>query len=133
MTVPKEAVRLVEKDVRAVFSDAFPDGSFDVPQPFADLVPIVGNGVAVVPWIWRGTHTGDFREVRRTGLSVQFAGTTLITESDEGLRFHRVVDWLTLYRQLGLMMVCRRPRTEGTEAADDADVPDVTTVRPVET
>ena len=122
MPVPEDAVRLVEDDVKAVFGEAFPDGRFLVPQPFRDLVPIGGDDVTVVPWTWQGTHTGDFREVRRTGLPVEFAGTTLITESDEGLRFHRIVDWLTLYRQLGLMMVCRRPRTEGTEDADDSDV-----------
>jgi SnoaL-like polyketide cyclase len=121
MQVREDAVRLVREDVRAVFGDAFP-GTFGVPQAFDGLVPIVGDGVTVVPWTWRGTHTGDFREVRRTGLPVEFAGTTLLTETDEGVRFHRIVDWLTLYRQLGLMMVCRRPRTEGTEDADDSDV-----------
>jgi SnoaL-like polyketide cyclase len=130
MPIGEEAVRLVEEDVTAVFGEAFPDGTFDVPRPFEDRVPIVANDVAVVPWTWRGTHTGNFREVRRTGLPVEFAGTTFITESDEGLRFHRVVDWLTLYRQLGLMMVCRRPRTAGTEDADDADV---AVVQPTET
>jgi SnoaL-like polyketide cyclase len=122
MPVPDDAVQLVENDVRAVFGEAFPDGRFAVPRPFTELVPIVGNDVAVVPWTWRGTHTGHFREVRRTGLPVEFAGTTLLIESEEGVRFHRIVDWLTLYRQLGLLMVCRRPRTEGTEDADDADV-----------
>jgi hypothetical protein len=121
MRVREEAVRLVEEDVKAVFGEAFP-GRFGVPQPFGELVPIVGNGVTVVPWTWRGTHTGDFREVRRTGLPVEFAGTTLLTETDGGVRFHRIVDWLTLYRQLGLMMVCRRPRTESTEDVDDSDV-----------
>jgi hypothetical protein len=122
MPVEEEAVRLVESDVRAVFGDAFPDGTFEVARPFHDLVPIVDKGVAVVPWTWQGTHTGDFREVRRTGLRVEFAGTTLVTETDQGPRFHRMVDWLTLYRQLGLMMVCRRPRTEATEDVDDSDV-----------
>jgi hypothetical protein len=121
MPVPEDAVERVEGDVRAVFGEAFP-GTFAVPEPFDGLVPIGGNDVAVVPWTWRGTHTGDFREVRRTGLPVEFAGTTFVTESDEGLRFHRIVDWISLYRQLGLMMVCRRPRPEGTEDVDDADV-----------
>ncbi len=132
MPVSEEAVELVEADVRAAFGEAFPDGRFEVPRPFDELLPIGGDDVAVVPWSWRGTHTGDFREVRRTGLPVEFTGTTLITESEDGLRFHRVVDWLTLYRQLGLMMVCRRPRTVETEDADDADVPDVTVVESTE-
>lgn len=127
MPVPDDAVERVEADVRALFGEAFPDPEspgeeFRVPPPFDQLVPIGGGDVAVVPWSWRGTHTGDFREVRRTGLPVEFSGTTFITESEEGLRFHRIVDWISLYRQLGLMMVCRRPRTEDTEDADDADV-----------
>jgi hypothetical protein len=55
---------------------------------------------------------------------VEFAGTTFITESEGGeLRFHRIVDWISLYRQLGLMMVCRRPRAEGPGDIDGADVP----------
>lgn len=125
MPVPDDAVELVQADVEAVFREAFPDGRFEVAEPFAEMEPILTADVAVVPWFWTGTHTGHFREVRRTGLPVEIAGTTFITDSEEGLRFHRMVDWLSLYRQLGLMMVCRRPRTEGTEEADDADVPQV--------
>jgi hypothetical protein len=121
MPVPDDVVELVEADVRAVFGEAF-DGTFEVPPPFEELVPIGGGDVAVVPWFWRGTHTGDFREIRRTGLPVEFAGTTIVTESGEELLFHRIVDWLALYRQLGLMMVCRRPRTVETEDVDDSDV-----------
>jgi hypothetical protein len=121
MPVPEDAVERVEADVRAVFGVAFP-GTFAVPEPFARLVPIGSNDVVVVPWTWQGTHTENFREVRRTGLRVEFAGTTFITESEGELRFHRIVDWISLYRQLGLTMVCRRPRTEGTEDIDDADV-----------
>ena len=122
MPVPENAVELVEADVRAVFGEAFSGGTFEIRPPFDELVPIGGSDVAVVPWFWQGIHTGHFREIRRTGLPVEFAGTTFITESEEELRFHRIVDWLSLYRQLGLMMVCRRPRTEDTEDADDSDV-----------
>lgn len=41
----------------------------------------------------------------------------------DGLRFVRFVDWQTFYRQLGLLMVCRRPQTPDTVDADDADRP----------
>jgi hypothetical protein len=122
MPVPEDVVDLVEADVRALFGEAFSEVRFEIPEPFEELVPIGSEEVAVVPWFWRGTHTGDFREVRRTGLPVEFAGTTIVTESGEGLLFHRIVDWLSLYRQLGLMMVCRRPRTVETEDVDDSDV-----------
>lgn len=122
MPVPENAVELVQEDVESVFREVFPDGTFEVARPFDELMPIGSDDVAVVPWYWRGTHTGDFREVRRTGLPVEFAGTTFLTGSDEDLRFHRIVDWHSLYRQLGLMMVCRRPRTAETEEADDADL-----------
>jgi hypothetical protein len=126
MPIPEEAiVELVEADVRSVFDEAFPDGRFEVPPPFGDLGLIGNADVAAVPWIWRGTHTGHFREVRRTGLDVEITGTTFITDAGEELLFHRIVDWHSLYRQLGLMMVCRRPRTEDTEEADDSDVPEV--------
>lgn len=125
MPVPENAAELVQADVESVFREGFPDGTFQVAEPFAEMRPIATADVAVVPWFWSGTHTGDFREVRRTGLPVEFAGTTFVTDSGEGLLFHRVVDWLSLYRQLGLMMVCRRPRTEGTEDADFADRPEV--------
>lgn len=122
MPVPEDAVEVVQADVEALFNESFPGVGFTVPPPFDRLAPIGAGDVAVVPWFWEGTHTGDFREVRRTGLPVEFAGTTILTESEEGLRFHRIVDWLSLYRQLGLLMVCRRPRTAATEEIDDSDV-----------
>ncbi len=34
MPVPEDAVELVEADVRDVFGEAFPDGNFEVPEPF---------------------------------------------------------------------------------------------------
>lgn len=123
MPLPEDPVAAVKSDVESVFAEAFPDGEFEVPRPFNELAPIGGADAVVVPWLWRGTQTGDFREVRRTGLRVEFAGTTIVTETEEeGVLFHRIVDWLTMYRQLGLLMVCRRPRTAETDEIDDSDV-----------
>ncbi len=122
---PDALFELIEADVRSAFGGAFPDGELDIPSPFADLLPIGSGDVTAVPWRWTGTHTGTFHEVRPTGLPVQITGTTFLVDAPGGHQFVRMVDWHTLYRQLGLLMVCRRPQTPGTVDADDADRPEI--------
>lgn len=118
----------IEADVSAVFADAFPhdesgDG-FSVPEELAGVAPMQTDDASVFPWRWRGLHRGPFFEVRPTGHRVDVVGVTIVTKGGEdGLNFHRIVDWLTLYRQLGLMMVCRRPQSPETFAFDDIDQP----------
>ncbi len=118
-----ELIAMIEEDVRGAFEDAFRDGAFDIPEPFSDRLPIGGGDATAVPWRWRGHHTGTFHEVRPTGFLVEVTGATFLLDGPDGLRFVRFVDWQTFYRQLGLLMVCRRPQTPDTVDADDADRP----------
>ncbi len=127
MPVPTEHDQLLEivtSDVGAALGSAFTGGGLTIPEPFDSLVPIGDDRVAVVPWRWTGTHTGEFHQVRPTGFPVDVTGTTflLVDEADE-LRAVRFVDWQSLYRQLGLAMVCRRPQTPDTIDVDDVDRP----------
>ncbi len=120
---------LIRDDVQSFLGGAFPirDGDdgredgFRVPIPFGPLLPIGTGGSTAVPWSWRGQHRETFFEVAATGKVVDVVGVTLLTEANGELQFHRVVDWLTTYRQLGLMMVCRRPRYSGEPDADDPE------------
>ena len=114
----------VSSDVEAALGPAFP-GTFSVAAPFAPLLPIENDTVTVVPWVWQGRHDGQFFEARATGLPVEVSGITMVRIDDRELFFHRIVDWHTLYRQIGFLMVCRRPRSPDTENADRIDIPGV--------
>lgn len=116
-------VREVRADVEAAFAEALP-GEFAVAEPFGDLLPIGEGEATALPWRWRGTHTGVLGDVRPTGLPVDFTGVTLVRRDGGELLFHRIVDWHTLFRQMGFLMVCRRPRLPGTEDADTIDIPE---------
>ena len=103
------------------------DVDFDVPEAFREAPPTSANGAAAVPWRWRGQHVGTFGEIAPTGGVVDVSGVTLVL--DDGSQLIRVVDWLTLYRQMGMMMVCRRPRhshaddPQREETFDTTDIP----------
>ena len=114
----------VADDVRGAFNDAFTDIEIDVPEPFTDRLPIGTGPATAVPWRLVGRHVGTFHDVRATGFSVEVTGATFLLDEPGGLQFVRFVDWHTLYRQLGLLMVCRRPQTPETAEADDADRPE---------
>jgi hypothetical protein len=120
----RELLDDVESDVVGALNPAFP-GSFEVIEPFEDLLPIenAGANVTVVPWVWRGRHEGTFFEARATGNAVQVTGVTMVMPDKDGYQFHRIVDWHTLYRQIGFLMVCRRPRSPDTEDFDTIDIP----------
>lgn len=125
MPVFEDVDKLLEEvagDVEAALGPAFP-GSFSVVEPFAPLLPIDNGVVTVVPWVWSGRHDGHFFEARATGNPVEVTGVTLVRSDDDDLFFHRIVDWHTLYRQIGFLMVCRRPRSPETEDADLIDIP----------
>ena len=113
----------IEGDVRSAFQDAFTDIEIDVPEPFTDRLPIGTGPATAVPWRLVGRHVDTFHDVRATGFSVEVTGATFLLDEPGGLQFVRFVDWHTLYRQLGLLMVCRRPQTRETADADDADQP----------
>ena len=120
----EELVEDIRTDVDAVFRDAFP-GSFEIVEEFRNLLPIGEGDVTAVPWKWQGVHAGVFYEARPTGNSVEFTGVTLVRLDENHERvYHRIVDWQTLYRQIGFLMVCRRPRSPGTEEFDIIDMTD---------
>jgi hypothetical protein len=123
---PEELRRTIEDDVMGAFRDAFSDLEVEVPEPFRDLLPIGTGDATAVPWRVTGTHTGTFHDVRPTGFPIEVTGATFLVATDDEQRFVRFVDWHTLYRQLGLLMVCRRPQTPDTADADDADQPAIT-------
>ncbi len=117
----------VGSDVRDALGPAFP-GEFDLVAPFGDFLPIEDDdaNVTVVPWIWRGRHEGPFFEARPTGNLVEVTGVTMVTRKGDDFVYHRIVDWQTLYRQIGFLMVCRRPRSPETEEFDTIDIPGTT-------
>jgi hypothetical protein len=119
----RDLQKMIEADVRSAFGSAFSDVEIDVPEPFKDRLPIGTGPATAVPWRLVGFHTGTFQDVRATGFPVEFTGATFLLDDPDGVRFVRFVDWHTLYRQLGLLMVCRRPQTPATAKADDADQP----------
>jgi hypothetical protein len=119
----RDLQKMIEADVRSAFGGAFSEIEIDVPEPFKDRLPIGTGPATAVPWRLVGFHTGTFQDVRATGFPVEFTGATFLLDDPDGVRFVRFVDWHTLYRQLGLLMVCRRPQTPGTAKADDADQP----------
>jgi hypothetical protein len=112
----------VEQDVTQAFATAFP-GTFDIVEPFKHMPAIETDHVTVVPWVWNGVHEGTFFDARATGNPVEITGVTMVTDQDGKATFHRIVDWHTLYRQIGFLMVCRRPRSPDTESADLIDIP----------
>ena len=120
---PGELERIIGDDLMSAFGSAFSNIEIDVPPPFNDLLPIGTGGATAVPWRITGTHTGEFHDVRATGFPIEVTGATFLVDTGGGERFIRFVDWHTLYRQLGLLMVCRRPQTPDTAGADDADQP----------
>ncbi len=110
MTVPEnpeELRALVEDDVRAIFGEAFP-GELTVPPPFDGLLPIGTGEATSVPWQWSGTHQDSFHGLLPTGRPVEFAGITVLRDEGGRLLFHRLVDWLDLYRQIDAVGGARR-------------------------
>jgi len=104
---PEELRAAVEDDVRAIFGDAFP-GELSVPSPFAELLPIGTGNATSVPWQWNGVHKGSFHGLLPTGRPVEFAGITVLRDDGGDLLFHRLVDWLDLYRQIDAVGGARR-------------------------
>jgi hypothetical protein len=123
MPVPEtfdELFELIRDDVASALAEPFP-GDLDIPGELRELLPIGTGRSTAVPWVWRGSHQGVFHDVRPTAQGVEIAGITILRDDGDELRYHRVVDWQTLYRQLGLLMVCRRPRDPNVDDVDDVD------------
>ncbi len=102
-------IAVVRHDVSAAFASAFP-GRFSVPEPFATERPIASDTTVAVPWRWHGTHEGPFADIPATGFEVDISGVTLLRTDEHGaVLHHRIVDWLHLYQQLGVVIGSRAP------------------------
>lgn len=72
---------------------------------------------AAVPWVAHGVHTGELAGFGPTRREVVIQGITIVQsvarpeapDQDDFLRFHRQVDWLGVYQQLGIVASKRRP------------------------
>ena len=69
------------------------------------------------------SHIRVFADIRPTGFDVEITGVTMLRREGSNVVYYRIVDWHTLYRQMGFMMVCRRPRSPETEEIDRIDIP----------
>jgi hypothetical protein len=101
---PATATALVHDDVRAAFGEAFP-GDVSTPEPFETDLRIASATTIAVPWRWIGRHDAAFLDIPATGTVVDILGVTLLREDDEGtLVHHRLVDWMSLYQRLGVVI-----------------------------
>jgi hypothetical protein len=112
------AVDLVRKDVAAGVGQWLPavDG--------ADLeIGVTGQGArpdgapfVTVQWIHRGRNEGaddPFVGLAPTGAEVEVHGVTLVEDrGDDEPLFHRYVDWVGTFDQLGLAVSARLPVSE---------------------
>jgi hypothetical protein len=95
-----------------------------------------------VRWRWRGRHTGrvsrfdgekpggrtrPFLMARGTGNAVTVEGLTILEQRDDGIYARRLVDWLSVYSQMGLISPSRpigRTSTELQDPPDPGDLPE---------
>ncbi len=93
----------------------FPD------EQVTEDLPTSSSFIAV-PWMWVGVHTGRVDDLPEdavgrgfpvrdpTGRVVTVEGLTLLQRTeDDQMAFHRFVDWLGAYSQLGVLMAGRTP------------------------
>jgi hypothetical protein len=105
LSLDAEAARaLVHDDVRSVFATSFP-GEVLTPHPFEEDQHIASETTVVVPWQWVGRHESTFLDIPATGIDVDILGVSLLRDDgSEGVLVHRIVDWLTLYQRLGVVI-----------------------------
>jgi len=109
-----ELVRLdVEEGIGSIFlpqfEDAFRvDDVLDGDHFHTDAEP----EVIAVPWIYEGVHTGDLQGLFPTGRAVTIFGVTFVDDRGAERLFHRHVDWLGVFTQLGLELNWRVPVDE---------------------
>jgi len=98
------ALQLVHDDVRAALATSFP-GEVTTPAPFEAGLRIASATTVAVPWQWIGRHEQPFLDIPATGTAVDILGVTMVREDDEGtIVLHRLVDWLSLYQRLGVVV-----------------------------
>ena len=118
---PNDLHELVDRDVSDGLVDAFQRteglGSLDT---FGTLDEPISSGTHdVLPWQWAGRHMGSLAGIPPTGRDVVVRGVTIVENRDGELVYHRFVDWLGVFEQLGAMLVTR----PAVEAFPD-DLPD---------
>jgi len=121
MPVPESAEqieRVVREDVASAFHEAFP-GRFEIPEPFSAELPIGTGTTTAVPWRWTGRHEGRFQARPATFLDVEINGVTFLREEGGEVLHHRLVDWLNLFRSIGVVAASRAPFSP--RAAENAD------------
>lgn len=104
----EQAMQLVREDVMAGVGSWFP-GSDDLEITLAGGVE--GSPFTTIRWVHRGRNSSNrdpFIGLARTGIDVEVHGITLVEDrgAEEPL-FHRYVDWVGVYDQLGLSVAGR--------------------------
>jgi hypothetical protein len=150
--LPDDVVTLIADDTAAMLEGHFPTGMFDDDRPDGyELVSTFGDGgsltssardglsqYVLVRWQWTGRHQ-PVEEVRRlgasflsrpTGNAVVIEGLTIVEQREEGLFIRRLVDWLSVYAQLGMVSVGRpvgmaNIQVLGFDPSPPIDEPDV--------
>ena len=109
---PDRLYELVAADVAAGVGAIFEnvDGGLSALDTFGRVdEPIASSTHDVLPWMWEGRHVAPLAGIPPTGTLVQVRGVTIVERGDEEPRFHRFVDWLGVFQQLGASLVTRPP------------------------
>lgn len=97
------AVALAREDIEAGVGRWLPASS-DLEVSLAG--PVGDSAFTAVRWVHRGTNTGvddPFLGLAPTGDEVEVHGVTLVEDGGEGgAVFHRFVDWVGVFDQLGM-------------------------------
>jgi hypothetical protein len=130
MLQAEQIVEEVRKDVEIVLRERLSPiegGGFTLAEPaaFASELAIQDQEgrVAAVAWEWKGADVGLFDQQRffPTQEEVTVRGVTLVSEGPEGPLFHRYIDWLDVFTQVGIM-VSPRPIVDVHKVWDDEEL-----------
>jgi hypothetical protein len=112
----EDAFAAAQEDIVGGLSPAFEpvdddDGNgFEQSKHFRDMTTIADeNGeVAAVVWTYRCRHVDWFGTVPPTGEVLTIRGTTVVDNRGGETLFHRYVDWLAVYGDLGYTLYQRQ-------------------------
>jgi steroid delta-isomerase-like uncharacterized protein len=84
--------------VAEMFANAFPDGKIDVTR-----VIRAGDGVVVIEFVGRGTHTGDLMGIPPTGRTMEIPVCDVVEVRDGKIYSeHEYMDQMVIMTQLGV-------------------------------
>lgn len=113
MTIDQLALRdLVADDVQAGLGEVFAlsDEGLGLLDSLGDLdEPLGSEHHDVLPWQWSARHVGVLAGIPPTGREVVIRGLTVVEWRDGEPWFHRFIDWLGLFDQVGAALVTRPP------------------------